>query len=71
MYRIEIYRRYKNGVAIKEVAESDDIDEILFWFRDNWYICVEKGACYFYLYKNGKKLTYTETKELGFYERID
>ena len=71
MYRIEVYTRWKRGVKTEVSCESDYIDEILFWFRDNWYIGVKKGSCYFYLYKDGKKLTFTETKELGFYERID
>ena len=68
MYRIEIYR-YTH--KLEETYETNDIDVMLFWYRDQWQICVEKGACYFYLFKDGKKLKYTETRELGFYERID
>lgn len=68
MYRIEIYR-YNH--RLEEVYESNDLDFILFLYRYTWSICVEKGSCYFYLYKDGKKLEFTETKELGFYNEID
>lgn len=68
MYRIEIYR-YTH--KLEETYVTNDIDVMLFWYRDQWQICIERGTCYFYLFKDGKKLTYTETKELGFYESID
>ena len=68
MYRLEVYR-YTH--ELEEVYKANDIEEILFWFRDVWAICVEKGTCYFYLYKDGNKLEFTKTKELGFYDEYD
>jgi hypothetical protein len=68
MYRIEIYR-YNH--RLEETYETNDIEVMLFWYRDQWRICIERGSCYFYLYRDDKKLTFTETKELGFYDEID
>jgi hypothetical protein len=71
MYRLEIYRIYKNGDSVKEIVENNNLSEILFWYRKNWAVCVEKGIGYLHLYKDGNKLEFTKVKELGFYDRID
>ena len=60
--KIEIYQ-YHN---IVDTYESDNIEEILNWFRKHWRCCYNDGGCDFEIYKNNKKLSFFELNELGF-----
>jgi len=63
IYRIEI-RQY---LSLVEVCEADDIQEILAWYRWNWYSAYENGLCVFHVYRYGIELTFDELHEFGFY----
>lgn len=62
-YRIEIWQ-YHN---ITETYESNDIDDILQWYRIHWYWCYELGDCTFYVYKDDVELSWDEEYKLGFH----
>lgn len=60
--KIEIWQ-YHNVV---DEYESDNIEEILNWFRKHWRCCYNDGGCSFEVYQNGKRLSFHELCELGF-----
>lgn len=65
MYRIEIWQSRN----LLEVYESEDIQNILAWYKWNWYDAYERSLCAFYVYKNGyEELEFDELYELGFYD---
>ena len=62
-YRIEIWQ-YHN---MTESYESDNIDNVLQWYKVNWRCCYELDGCTFYLYKDGIELSWNEEYRLGFH----
>jgi hypothetical protein len=63
MYKIEIWQHH----TITEKYESDNIEEVLHWYKEKWWWIYEIGDCAFYLYKDGSELSFTEEVELGFH----
>ena len=48
--------------------ESDDIQDILSWYKtEGWYGAYDNGLCSFGVYENGRRLSFDEGYELGFY----
>ena len=62
-YRIEILR-YCNLV---EEHRSDNIEDILEWYKTYWQSCYDWGGCAFNVYRDDKELDFDEEYELGFY----
>ena len=63
-YRIEIWQYH----GMTTFYESNDIEDILEWYRQNWSQCYELGNCTFDVYKDGEGLSWNEEHELGFYD---
>ena len=64
MYKIEIWQRR----SLVEVYESDDMQNILAWFKWYWAGASENGDCAIYVSKNGIEITFEELWDLGFYK---
>lgn len=62
-YKIEIWQ-YHN---LTETYESNDIEDILSWYKSDWYYCYDMGGCSFNIYEDGKLLDFDEENKLGFY----
>lgn len=62
-YRIEIWQ-YQN---LAESYESDDIEDILKWYKTKWWWVYELGNCSFEVYENNRELSFEEGNKLGFY----
>lgn len=54
--------------TVTDTFESNELNEILTWWRRNHLLDYDNGHNTFYLYKNGKELDFDEVYELGFYE---
>ena len=63
-YKIEIWQWHNLTTAY----ESDDIKNILKWYRRKWLRCYECGGCSFDIYRDGELLEFDEEYELGFYD---
>lgn len=63
MYKIEIWRFH----VIHETYTSNNIKDILKWYRANWLLVYEYGGCCFYVYKNDEKLSFDELNKIGFF----
>ena len=63
-YKIEIWQYH----GIVETYESNDIKDILKWYKNNWKYTYECGDCSFSICDNNKELSFDEVYELGFYE---
>ena len=62
-YKIEIWRWH----SISETYESDNIEDLLDWYKSNWLYCYEIGQCTFYVYENERKLSFKEENSFGFH----
>lgn len=62
-YKIEIWQ-YQN---ITETYESDNIEDVLQWYKLNWRWLYELGNCVFYIYNDNEELSWNEKYKLGFY----
>lgn len=63
-YKIEIWQ-YHN---IADTYESDDIRDVLNWYKNNWHWIYDVGDCAFYVYKDNEELSWDEEYKLGFYD---
>lgn len=63
-YKIEIWQYH----SIVDTFESDNINEILEWYKEKWQPAYRYGACAFYVYKNNKRLDFNEEDKLGFFD---
>ena len=63
-YKIEIWKYHR----IVDVYESDNIKNVLEWYKEEWQNIYNIGGCTFYLFKNGKELYFDEENELGFFD---
>ncbi len=61
-YRLEIWEKY----SITTTKKSDDIEEVLKWYKRNWKWKYDIKLCAFRLFENGRELPYVELKKLGF-----
>lgn len=64
-YRIEIWQYHH----ISETHESNDIREIMNWYIEKWKHALDGGNCTFYVYEDGKRLSFDELYDLGFYKK--
>lgn len=63
-YKIEIWQWH----SITETYESDNIENILEWYKVHWRWTYELGNCAFTIYKNNEELSWDEEYELGFHD---
>lgn len=63
-YRIEIWRYH----AKIDTYESNDIKEILNWYKNNYQILYDYGGCAFDIYEDNKLLDFETEDKLGFYD---
>ena len=63
-YRIEIWQ-YRHIVRINE---SDDINDILKWYRNYWQCVYDSGMCAFDVYEGDREMDFDELDSLGFYD---
>ena len=62
-YKIEIWK-WHNMV---QAYESDDVEDVLSWYKANWHWCYECGNCSFSVYQDGKELSFEEEDAIGFF----
>lgn len=62
-YKIEILC----WCTLEDFYESEDLQDALNWFLSNWLGIWESGGCAFYVYKDGRELSFDEAYDLGFY----
>ena len=62
-YKIEIWQWH----SIIDTYASDDVNEVLAWYRNEWQVCYDYGNCTFYVYDNGRELSFDEENKLGFF----
>lgn len=67
MYKINIWRFH----CIVETYISNNIKDILKWYRNNWIISYEQGLCCFYVFENGKELSFDELNKIGFFKSFE
>lgn len=67
MYKIEIWRFH----IIYDTYTSNDIKDILKWFRENWLLMSSNEECHFFVYKNNKEVSFDELYKLGFYKTFE
>lgn len=63
-YKIEIWQ----WRSIADTYESDNVKDVVDWYKTNWQGLYESGNCSFIVYECGRELSFEETFELGFYE---
>ncbi len=63
MYKIEIWQHHH----ITETFESENISEILNWYKQKWWWIYEMGDCSFSIYNGDTELTFEEEAKLGFF----
>ena len=63
-YKIEIWQYH----SITTTYESDDIEDVLLWYKAEWYMAYENGFCAFYIYEYDRPLSFDEEYELGFHD---
>ena len=62
-YKMEIWQWRR----IVDTYASDDINEVLEWYKDEWKGCHDDGYCAFYIFDNDKELSFEEEYKLGFF----
>ena len=62
-YKIEIWQYHH----ITETFESEDVSEVLNWYKTDWLWIYEMGGCSFTIYKDDTELTFEEENKLGFH----
>lgn len=62
-YKIEIWQ----WRSIVDTYNSDDINEILYWYKCRWQDCYYYGNCAFYVYDYDRELSFDERYKLGFF----
>lgn len=65
-YKIEIWRFH-----IIDTFKSNDINEILKWYREKYQYMYDMGECAFYVYIGNKELGFDEEEKLGFFKDYD
>ena len=63
-YKIEIWIYH----AIEDTYESDDVKEVLKWYKNKWQYCFDNDGCSFSLLKNNEELSFEEINKLGFFD---
>jgi hypothetical protein len=55
-YKAEIWRYH----SIIDTCESDNVKDIIEWFRSEWYGSYDDGMCYLEVYRDGEELSWDE-----------
>ena len=63
-YKIEIWQY----CSLSGLYESDDIEDIVKWYKSEWQDCYDDGGCTFEVYEYGRKLSFEESFDLGFFD---
>lgn len=62
-YKIDIWQ-YGN---IVESYESNDIEEVVDWYKENWFNAYEYGLCTIDVYEPRRDIPFEEAVKLGFF----
>lgn len=62
-YKIDIWQ-YGN---IVESYESNDIEEVVDWYKENWFSAYECGLCTIDVYEPRRDIPFEEAVKLGFF----
>jgi hypothetical protein len=62
--KIEIWIYHR----VVDTYESDDIKDVLKWFKKHWGICFDNGGCCFEVFDGEKRMTFEELYEAGFHD---
>lgn len=62
-YKIDIWQ-YGN---IVESYESNDIEEVVDWYKENWFNAYEHGLCTIDVYEPRRDIPFEEALKLGFF----
>ena len=62
-YKIEIWRHH----IIEDTTESDNIDDLVSWFKMNYAYAYENGDCCFEVYRDDVLIDFNERLNLGFF----
>lgn len=62
-YRIDIWQ-YGN---IADSYESDNIEEVVNWYKENWVDAYEYGLCSMDVYEQRRDIPFEEAVKLGFF----
>lgn len=60
-YKIDIWQ----WGSITETYESDNIEDIVEFWKGEWFDCYDHGYCTFYVYEDDEELSFDEVYELG------
>lgn len=63
MYKIEIWQFHSKV----DEYENNDINKVLYWYKQHWKSCYDFGNCSFDLYKDNKILSFEQENEFGFF----
>ena len=63
-YKIEIWQ----WQSMRDIFESDNIEDIVEWYESEWKDCFEMGYCSFGVYENDRRLSFDEEWDLGFHK---
>jgi hypothetical protein len=63
-YRIEIWIYHH----LHTQFESNNIKEVLKWYKEKWQVSYGIGNCTFYLFEDNKELSFDYIYKLGFYD---
>ena len=63
-YKIEIWQHGH----ITETYESEEISDILIWYKSKWWWIYEMDGCSFTIYKDDTELEFEEEAKLGFFD---
>lgn len=62
-YKIEIWQWH----SLTTTFESDNIEDVMDWYKAEWWYCYEMGNCSFSVYENDRELSFEEEAKLGFH----
>ena len=62
-YKIEIWQWH----ALSKTYESNNIKDVVEWYKLHWKDCYEQGYCTFCVYENDRQLSFSEEDNLGFF----
>lgn len=62
-YKIEIWQWH----SLTTTFESDNIEDVVDWYKAEWWWIYEMGDCSFSVYENDRELSFEEEAKLGFH----
>ncbi len=52
---------------LRESYESDNIEDVVNWYKENWCYAYQYGLCAIEIYEDGETYPFNKALELGFY----